>query len=544
MLQRYRAFIVLVALSFLIYLPFLRNQLVWDDEQFIYNNAYVREFRVDKLLTENTIAGAGEQSNYYRPLTSISLALDYQFWQTNPIGFHLTNLLLHTTAGLLLFSLLQALGLSRQASFWISAAFLAHPAQVEAVTYANSRGDSMYAVFGMASLLSFTRLLQSSAFKLNIYNLRFHFSSLFLACTTLITYIAAILGKEIGIAILGLHVLILLRFAILKKNKWKWLRSQKIPIAALLGLICVAICYLLLRMTALNFVNSFNFYGNSESLYAQSLVVRVLTFSKIIWIYLQILVFPYPLHMERDTSLVQTALSPWPWLSLSMVVTVASAGWHEWRLRNSTWIWFGAGWATIMLAPVSGLIPINGLLYEHWLYTPLIGLAVLLYGVMQLVKFSPPKSLGISIVIIWILFSWRQNHIWSTPERLYTHILTYAQTGRIHNNLAMAYAESGKHELAEKEYQAALKISDHYPQIYFNLANTYVAQKKWELAITNYQAALALNPNFEPAYPRLILLYAQEGDLAVADQLFADWQNVSNNTSDQENVQKYLESLN
>ncbi len=97
---------------------------------------------------------------------------------------------------------------------------------------------------------------------------------------------AAILGKEIGIAILGLHVLILLRFAILKKNKWKWLRSQKIPIAALLGLICVAICYLLLRMTALNFVNSFNFYGNSESLYAQSLVVRVLTFSKIIWIYL------------------------------------------------------------------------------------------------------------------------------------------------------------------------------------------------------------------------------------------------------------------
>ena len=112
--------LLLIGIGILVYTPSLTNKLFWDDEQFIYNNQHVKRFDIVKIFTTNTIDGAGETSNYYRPLTTLSFAFDYQLWGINPIGYHLTNTLLHTSAGVLVFLLLLSLGMTKKPAFTIA----------------------------------------------------------------------------------------------------------------------------------------------------------------------------------------------------------------------------------------------------------------------------------------------------------------------------------------------------------------------------------------------------------------------------------------
>ncbi|MBP9819846.1 tetratricopeptide repeat protein [Candidatus Woesebacteria bacterium] len=527
-----RMCLVLWLLSSLIYLPFIKNQLVWDDEQFIYNNSYVRQFELKKLWTENTIAGAGEVSNYYRPLTSLSFAIDFQFWGINPVGYHLTNLLLHSIAGTLLLLFLRALKLSPLAAFAIAAIFITHPVQTEAVTYANSRGDSLYTVFGFVSLIGLTQLLRRKNVELRFYNLHVILSEWHLVIITITTYWCSILSKEIGIALLGLHALVTVFFylssltsAITKVSLKKFLTPALMT--TLTACLVSALFYLLLRATILNFHNSFDFYGQANTQYSGQLETRMLTFSKILWIYLKLLLIPYPLHMERSTELVNTFLSPWPILTISTLLILLAAGYSEWRSHQRTWIWFALGWVAIMLSPVSGILPINGLLYEHWLYTPVIGFSLLGYALFKLTPFTLPRQVALAclaaILSCLVLLSWRQNFIWSSPIRLYTHILQYSQTARVHNNLAMAYAETGEQNKAIEHYQKALEISNIYPQIHYNLANTLSAQGEIEKAIESYRQALALSAQFEPAYFKLIQLFVLRKEWENANKVLKEW---------------------
>ena len=69
-----------------VYLPSLQNGFLWDDEVFFLNNENVAKFDVVKMFTESTTSGAGQTSNYYRPLTSLSFAIDYQLWGEKPLG--------------------------------------------------------------------------------------------------------------------------------------------------------------------------------------------------------------------------------------------------------------------------------------------------------------------------------------------------------------------------------------------------------------------------------------------------------------------------
>ena len=83
------------------------NQLFWDDDDNIINNVYIKDWRyLPNFFTESLISGAGQVSNYWRPLLLMSFAIDYRLWGLAPFGFHLTNVLLHLIAAWLIFLLL------------------------------------------------------------------------------------------------------------------------------------------------------------------------------------------------------------------------------------------------------------------------------------------------------------------------------------------------------------------------------------------------------------------------------------------------------
>src|SRR5258708_28143512 len=94
---------ILFFTTFLLYFNTLGNGLFYDDEQFIYNNVYVKIFSlVDFFTKSTTTGGGGGVSNYFRPILSMLFSLEYQILGNNGFIFHLTSLLLLSGCGILI----------------------------------------------------------------------------------------------------------------------------------------------------------------------------------------------------------------------------------------------------------------------------------------------------------------------------------------------------------------------------------------------------------------------------------------------------------
>src|SRR5512144_1559896 len=83
----------LAMVTLFVYLPALRNEFVgvWDDNIYIVENPHIRSLN----LAFFRWAFLDFYASNWHPLTWISLAVDYVLWGTNPLGYHLTNIILH-----------------------------------------------------------------------------------------------------------------------------------------------------------------------------------------------------------------------------------------------------------------------------------------------------------------------------------------------------------------------------------------------------------------------------------------------------------------
>ena len=89
---------------------------------------------------------------YYRPLAFLSNALDWTLWGLDGRGFHLTNVVLHALATLLVFALARRL-VDGTAALVASLLFALHPASHEAVYWIAARFDLLATSLMLASLL-------------------------------------------------------------------------------------------------------------------------------------------------------------------------------------------------------------------------------------------------------------------------------------------------------------------------------------------------------------------------------------------------------
>src|SRR2546430_9644221 len=153
---------VLVALvTFAAFLPALHNQFVtWDDDKNFLENPHYRGLGWTHLRWMWTT-----HLGHYIPLTWMTLGLDYLLWGMNPLGYHLTNLLLHAENAVVFFFVvrriltLALLGASeRGLALAVSAGFAAlvfaiHPLRVESVAWATERRDVLSGLFYLLTIL-------------------------------------------------------------------------------------------------------------------------------------------------------------------------------------------------------------------------------------------------------------------------------------------------------------------------------------------------------------------------------------------------------
>jgi hypothetical protein len=275
---------LLILCGLAVYAPSFKNEMFWDDNDFILNNTYIKEWKqFPKLFTGNVIEGAELVSNYYRPVLLTVFSIEWHLWGTSVAGWHIVNALVHALNAALLFLLLEKLFKKRWLALLASSIFLLHPVQVEAVAYVNSFGDSLSLFWMLLSLLFFYRAIAAKA---NAFTSLWYYAALAL-------YPLAVLSKETAIILPGLIFLI----SFFQDRRTFWQRTLKALLLALPFLIAGG-AYMLLRAGPLNFQNTFNLYNESNA-FTTSILLRIATFFKIFVVYIGLIFWPQHLHMER-----------------------------------------------------------------------------------------------------------------------------------------------------------------------------------------------------------------------------------------------------
>lgn len=512
---------ILIVSGCAIYFFNLHNSLFWDDEDWILNNQAVHSLswaNVKFWFIHNTLAGIGLKSNYYRPFLFFTFALNYIISGAKPLGYHLVSNLIHIANGVLLFFLLRRLFKRDNLSFLVALIFLIHPIQTEAVSYVSGRGDLLVTMFMFVSLWLFINSWEAKR-KVLYYGF------------SVISLIFALLSRETAIIFPLLALLVYVLFG----------SSDRIGTSLKKGFLrtwpyfVVVFSYGILRLTVLNFLDTLNFYIQ-PNIYSEHLFVRLVTFLDILLTYGRLLLIPVGLHMERSNE-VFTSIFQWPaWLVLISLIALIYLLYKFYIISRKDFakasefkvLAFGILWFFIGLGPVSGITPINSLIYEHWLYLPMIGFWVIicfyltkLFEHLKSKKLIIYRLLLVAIVTCYLLFfgyqAIKRNILWGNAEAFYKDILKYEpDSGRINNNLGNLYFNKGDNVNAENYYKVAIQTADTFPQSHFNYGSILEAKKDIYGAIQEYKRAIEIDPNFYYAYQNLVVLYAKNGDLANA----------------------------
>src|SRR5213592_243181 len=163
---------VLIALFTLAaFLPALQNQFVnWDDKDNFLDNPHYRGLGWTHLRWMWTT-----HLGHYIPLTWMTLGLDYLLWGMNPVGYHLTNLLLHAANAVVFFFVVRRLltlalpspsehGYALAVSAGVAAlVFAIHPLRVESVAWVTERRDVLSGLFYLVAILLYLRACERGA---------------------------------------------------------------------------------------------------------------------------------------------------------------------------------------------------------------------------------------------------------------------------------------------------------------------------------------------------------------------------------------------
>lgn len=149
-------YLLIVLLILLAYGNTLNHGFVWDDFDIIVENPTLNLRNIPRFfVTEDKISAP---TGYYRPITYLSFAIDRTIWGTNPLGFNITNLLLHVLVSLLFYRVVAALFKRENLALVAALVFALHPIVGETINFhAGGRNTLLCSVFTLASLFFYIR---------------------------------------------------------------------------------------------------------------------------------------------------------------------------------------------------------------------------------------------------------------------------------------------------------------------------------------------------------------------------------------------------
>ncbi|MCK5180708.1 MAG: tetratricopeptide repeat protein [Candidatus Omnitrophica bacterium] len=482
---------LIIIMGFAVYSNSFNSNFFWDDGLLIKNNEYIRSWtNLAHLFTKDIGSGGGTGKTYtsYRPLQMVTYMVDYSLWTLNPKGYHLTNILLHISAALGVYWLINMIFRENWLSLLTGLLFVVHPIHTEAVTYISGRADPLALLFMLLCFIFYIKSYGSKGMGAPIL--------------MLLSYAFALLSRENSLI---LPVLLLLYHYSFKKK----VRIEKfLPVAGL------AAVYIVLRATVLKALLAAD-VAHTTTLFQRlpGFFVAVATYSKLLFL-------PFDLHMEYGLKL-------FPWGNfkaiLGIIIVCAVLIYVFRRKNNDQLVFFSILWFFITLLPVSNLYPINAYMAEHWLYLPSIGFFLIMAKAISIGATLPRRQAGGRLPLLKILtiifaicllafyscLTVKQNVLWRDPLSFFERTLKYSpDNARVHYNLSNAYKTKNRLGNAIAGYQKAVEIDPDYAEAHNNLGAVYAAINKNEEAVASYRRAVTIDAGFAEAHNNLGAVYA------------------------------------
>lgn len=511
--KNYKVFLIFLVLGFGVYANVIKGGFLFDDEHFIQKNQFVKEFSLKKIYSSSVTEGAGLNGNFYRPNQQLAYAVLYKIFGEKVEVFHVQSILFHILNASLLFLLFLALDFNRTVSLVGSLLFLLHPIQTEAVSYISGFADPLSLAFMLSGALLFVRA-NKDADK----------PSLIFILLSLLCVVGALFTKESTVVFLPLVALV--GFYLFIRDKVK-INAQNI--SYLVGVVLLTGLYMVGKFTIFKFSESAGLSEESD-LYTENLHIRIITFLNVMPEYLKMFVFPAELNYEKPYTAYTTVATSGGLFSLLMIAAlILTAVYH----KKVPKLFLGLAWFFCALAPFTGIVPLNAMYLEHWIYVPIIGLIIL---VMCLFEFMMNKKLSAIFLIFFTPLmllamgrTFARNQEWGDIEKFYKNELKYTGDAvRIYNNLGMYYADKGEYNKAINYYNKAVSEWDKFPQPHHNLAGIYLELNRPEEALMEVNKALRLDPNFIYSLDRGYKIYSYYGEKEKAEAFIALIQNVQN----------------
>ncbi|HEY2386116.1 MAG TPA: tetratricopeptide repeat protein [Candidatus Binatia bacterium] len=510
--------LLLVAAACAVYANSFGVPFLFDDRSAIVSNLRIRELWPGPFTAE-------------RPIVELTLALNYAFGGLHVVGYHVVNLLLHVACGLLLYDLARrtlqltgtASGTERWVAWWAALLFLVHPLQTEAVTYVISRSEVLTALWYLATLELVLLGDEHAEHRTVLWLLAIGTCALGMA-TKPAMVTAPIAAWWLARCVLRRPVTVGLSFAEDRARGRVGPAPTRWPV--LFGLAAtwlVLIALLTFRETPGAGLD----VGIAPVEYFRTqLGVTWHYFRLLVWPMQQTIEYDWPLATRWDAATVVVPALGW-------LAVLALLAWLVRTRRGAAAFWLGL--ALLALAPSSTFVPIADLVFEHRMYLPVGGFAVLaaLAGT-GLGRRAPRLATlgGLAVVVALGSATIARNRLWHDPVALWEDALAKAPSKpRVFRNLINAYEERGDRanaaRVAAQEtlvFETLHRSRPRDPEVLTALADTYARRGQLEEANTLLVQAVQLGP--EDALARAaygsVLLETGHAEEAVAQLEMAE----------------------
>ena len=507
-------YLLLAALSLAVFSQTIFYSFVnFDDDVYVYNAPVIQEGLTLKGIAT---AFASPHAGNWHPLTTLSHMLDCGIYGLNAGAHHVTNVVLHTIAVLLLFRALRQMTCALWKSAIIAALFAVHPLHVESVAWVSERKDVLSAVFFFLILAAYARYAREPSI------------GRYLVVTAL--FVGGLMSKPMlvttPVVLLILDYWPLRRFEQVTStpSKAKSQRSsnqkriirrlflEKIPWLILST--GAGVITFVLQKRAAGSLPPLPFLWRTEN----AVVSYIIYVWKTLWPTRLAVFYPHP----NDTLAIwQIALA----IVFLFAVTCVAIVWRDKR----PYLFTGWFWYLIMLVPVIGIVQVGEQGHaDRYAYLPSIGLFLIaVWGIADVTAirrvrlWQPVVTTGVILVVAALACTaFAQTSYWRNSEALWEHALAVTTDNDVaHNNLGHLSVDRGELDKAMSHFEAASKIRSGKLDPHYNLGTAFVemnigdalARKgQPDQAMAHFEQAIKLQPDYaEVYYNRGNVLYAK-----------------------------------
>jgi Tfp pilus assembly protein PilF len=476
--------LLVAAAAALPYLQTLAFGFVFDDHGQIAGNPRVQSWRhlAGYFTGDVWRSPAGFPGNYYRPLFLLWLLVNYTLFDGWPVGWHLTSVLLHVLASLMVWLVGRRLG-GPTAGLIAGVLFAVHPIHVEAVAWISGAPEPLLAVFLL------------SAFWCYLEDRR---------ALSLLAYALALLSKETAVVLsllVAAHAGICRSAGAPARDRARGALRHAVPYVLLTAVYGVA------RQAALG--------GLGHARRNVPLGTMALTWPLLLFTYLKKLFWPVGLSAFDDTRYVTAPdLVHFVLPGLALAATAVALSVLARRAASGV-IAFASLWMLIPILPVLNTsVFFRELVHDRYLYLPSVGFAVLVAAAAAGVR-APVAAL---VACLLASLTVRETIPWATDRRLYERGVSVAPgSAMARHGLAVEMDKLGRDDVAKALLEDNVARDPEYWLSVLALGILHYRHGRYDAADRYLTRALALTPDLASAHDLLARIRMEQGRLDEAE---------------------------